>query len=66
MIRARLLKGAGAAMAGQIVNIVMQLVLVPLMITHWGIEIYGVWLVEGRVVSPPSVSRVSRLGRGQV
>lgn len=53
-------------MAGQIVNIVMQLVLVPLMITHWGIEIYGVWLVEGRVVSPPSVSRVSRLGRGQV
>lgn len=44
-LRKRILKGTFAAASEQIVNIVAQLVMVPLFISKWGIPLYGEWLL---------------------
>jgi O-antigen/teichoic acid export membrane protein len=42
---ARLLRGIGANAFSQVVIIGLQLALVPVLATHWGLKLYGVWLM---------------------
>lgn len=42
---ARLLRGIGANALSQIVTIGLQLALVPGLATHWGLKLYGIWLM---------------------
>ena len=42
---ARLLRGIGANAFSQLVIIGLQLALVPVLATHWGLKLYGVWLM---------------------
>lgn len=44
-LRSRLKKGLSAQAYAQIVNILIQLATVPLLITAWGVELYGAWLI---------------------
>lgn len=41
----RILRGMGANAMTQVVTLVLQFLLVPLMATQWGLERYGVWLL---------------------
>jgi O-antigen/teichoic acid export membrane protein len=41
----RLLKGLGANLLGQIINLASRVLLVPLFLLAWGAEVYGEWLV---------------------
>ncbi len=43
--RGRILKGLGATSLGQLVNLISQLVVTPVLIYAWGIERCGEWLV---------------------
>ena len=43
--RSRLKKGLGAQAYANIVNVLIQLATVPLLITAWGVELYGAWLI---------------------
>ena len=38
---ARLLRGIGANALSQVVSIGLQLALVPVLATHWGLKLYG-------------------------
>jgi O-antigen/teichoic acid export membrane protein len=42
---ARLLRGIGANAFSQFVIIGVQLALVPILATHWGLKVYGTWLM---------------------
>lgn len=42
---ARLLRGIGANAFSQIVIIGLQLALVPVLATHWGLKLYGIWIL---------------------
>jgi O-antigen/teichoic acid export membrane protein len=42
---ARLLRGIGANAFSQVVTIGLQLGLVPVLATHWGMKLYGTWLM---------------------
>lgn len=42
---ARLLRGIGANAFSQVVIIGLQLALVPVLATHWGLKLYGTWLM---------------------
>ena len=44
-LRSRLKKGLGAQAYAKIVNVLIQLATVPLLITTWGVELYGAWLI---------------------
>ena len=44
-LRSRLKKGLSAQAYAQIVNVLIQLATVPLLITAWGVELYGAWLI---------------------
>ena len=44
-LRDRLIKGLGAQGYGQAVNILIQVVTVPLLIHAWGVTLYGEWLI---------------------
>lgn len=44
-LRARLAKGLGAQGIGQGVNILIQLLSVPLLLGAWGVDLYGEWLI---------------------
>lgn len=44
-LRARLAKGLGAQGFGQGVNILIQLLTVPLLLGAWGVDLYGEWLI---------------------
>jgi O-antigen/teichoic acid export membrane protein len=58
MIR-RLAKGVGANAFGQLVNTGIQLAIVPVLASHWGLERYGTWLM---IVTVPFYLLVSDLG----
>lgn len=47
----RMVKGFGANAAGQGINIVSKLVLVPLFLKAWGADIYGEWLLLSSFVA---------------
>lgn len=59
MIRARLIRGFGANALGQLVNTGLQLLMVPILASHWGLERYGTWLL---IATIPSYLLVSDLG----
>lgn len=44
-MRGRILRGTGAGMIGQLLNIVGRLLLVPLFLGAWGAQAYGEWLI---------------------
>lgn len=44
-LRSRLAKGLSAQAFGNIINVFIQLASVPLLIAHWGADIYGAWLI---------------------
>jgi O-antigen/teichoic acid export membrane protein len=41
----RLVRGVGANVYSQLVQTALQLISVPLLATHWGLQTYGAWLV---------------------
>lgn len=41
----RVMKGVGANSVSVISSIITQILLVPIIITHWGTSVYGVWIV---------------------
>ena len=44
-MRKRLIQGMGANFLGQIINMASRVLLVPLFLTAWGVEVYGEWLI---------------------
>ena len=52
----RLLRGIGANTFQQVVVFIVQLVLVPVFATRWGLERYGIWLLLSAVPSYLSLS----------
>ncbi len=44
-LRSRLRKGLGAQAYAKIVSVFIQLATVPRLITAWGVELYGAWLI---------------------
>ena len=44
-MRGRILRGIGAGVVGQVLNIVGRLLLVPLFLAAWGVQAYGEWLM---------------------
>lgn len=55
----RLARNLGALGYGQVIQIVGQLVLIPVFAIHWGLTSYGVWLI---LFTIPSYLAVSDLG----
>ncbi len=47
----RVLHGVGANAFTQIIIAIIQLLLVPTLITHWGLELYGWWILASAVPS---------------
>jgi len=60
-VSARLIKGAFANGFSQIVTVVIQLVSVPLLLSYWGVGLYGEWLVLSAI---PVYLSISDLGFG--
>jgi O-antigen/teichoic acid export membrane protein len=55
----RIVKGTAAAGLEQVLNIVIQLVSVPLFLKYWGISLYGEWIL---LFTLPSYLAISDLG----
>lgn len=55
----RILRGFGASGFHQIVNIALQLGLVPIFASRWGVSLYGVWLM---IFTIPSFLALTDLG----
>ncbi len=56
MMVSRLIRGIGANTLAQVVGLIVQLVLVPVFATRWGLERYGIWLLLSSVPSYISLS----------
>jgi len=50
-IRSRLVKGFGANVIGQGLNVASKILLVPLFLQAWGTNVYGEWLVLSSFVA---------------
>lgn len=50
-MKKRLVRGIGANFLGQMINLASRLVLVPLFLLAWGVDIYGEWLLLSSVVA---------------
>ena len=44
-LRSRLFRGAGAQAFGQVVRVIIRLAEVPLLLSFWGADLYGEWLM---------------------
>ncbi|HBQ8586930.1 TPA: hypothetical protein L9B03_005523, partial [Klebsiella pneumoniae] len=62
-LKNRLIKGVGANAYGQAITVLIQLVSVPFFIQHWGISIYGEWLILSAL---PAYLSMSDFGLGAV
>lgn len=60
-LRARIVRGFGAAGLFQLANIVLQLLLLPVLASHWGANLYGTWVM---LFTLPSFLSLSDLGFG--
>ncbi|MFD2161649.1 lipopolysaccharide biosynthesis protein [Paradesertivirga mongoliensis] len=60
----KIFKASGAAAFGQIINIVNQLLLVPIYIKFWGPHLYGEWLILS--AAPSLIAMAGDLGFGTV
>src|SRR5260370_27420766 len=45
MIVRRLTQGLAASVIGQVLGLGMQILLVPLFVSAWGVDVYGEWLL---------------------
>ena len=50
-MRKRLIQGMGANFLAQIINLASRVLLVPLFLTAWGVEVYGEWLLLSSMVA---------------
>lgn len=60
-LRARIVHGFGASGSFQLANIVLQLLLLPVLASHWGANLYGAWVM---LFTLPSFLSLSDLGFG--
>ena len=58
-LRSRLAKGLSAQAFGKISGVFIQLASVPLLIAHWGADLYGAWLI---IAAIPAYIAMSDLG----
>lgn len=58
-VKSRIFKGIGANSFGQIVNLLIQLVSVPILISSWGFDKYSEWIVISAI---PTYLALSDLG----
>lgn len=61
LMRRRLAAGLGAGLADRLVIAAVQLALVPLLASHWGVERYGSWVL---LLSLPALLALGDLGHG--
>lgn len=47
----RLVQGIGANFLGQLINTASRVLLVPLFLTAWGVQVYGEWLLLSSIVA---------------
>ncbi len=50
-LRARFVKGLGANFLSRILNLARRILLVPLFLVAWGVDVYGEWLILSSIVS---------------
>ncbi len=62
-LKNRLIKGIGANAYGQAITVLIQLASVPLFIQHWGVSLYGEWLILSAL---PAYLSMSDFGLGAV
>ncbi len=62
-LKNRLIKGIGANAYGQAITVLIQLVSIPLFIQHWGVSLYGEWLILSAL---PAYLSMSDFGLGAV
>lgn len=62
-IRKRIVKGLGANVFAQAINIVIQLTSVPIFLHFWGADLYGKWLILSSI---PGYLSMSDIGFGSV
>lgn len=55
----RLIRNLGASGLGQLINLIVQIITVPLLLAQWGLNQYGEWLVLSTI---PSYLGMSELG----
>jgi O-antigen/teichoic acid export membrane protein len=60
----KIFKASGASAFGQVVNIINQLLLVPIYIKFWGANLYGEWLILS--AAPSLIAMAGDLGFGTV
>lgn len=61
-LKTRLIAGFGANAYGQAITIVIQLVSVPVLLSYWGAQLYGEWLILSAI---PSYLSMANLGFSQ-
>lgn len=57
-LRRRIVKGLGANAFGQVVNIIIQLVSVPIFLHFWSADLYGKWLIVSSIPGYLSMSDI--------
>lgn len=62
-LRKRLLQGLGANVFGQVANVTIQLVSVPIFLRMWGVGLYGEWLILSTI---PAYFAMSDMGFANV
>lgn len=62
-IKSKLLRNFGANAYGQVVTVLIQLVSVPLYLGHWGVALYGEWLILSAI---PAYLALSDIGFASV
>jgi O-antigen/teichoic acid export membrane protein len=60
-ISQRLLESVGANTLGKSLNIITQLLWIPVFLSYWGVELYGEWLILSTI---PAYLAISDLGFG--
>ena len=50
-LRGRIVRGVGAGLLGQGINVLGRLLLIPLFLNAWGVELYGEWLILSSAVA---------------
>lgn len=62
-IKSKLLRNFGANAYGQVVTVLIQLVSVPFFLSHWGVALYGQWLILSAI---PAYLALSDIGFASV
>jgi len=60
-VKRRIAANFGASTLGRILTAIIQIVLVPVMLRHWGAELYGEWILLSTI---PSYMTISDIGFG--